>query len=274
MSLRTILRLLGLVFLLAFCFTPATLAAKKYTLLVVLTHGDDNVSIAPLLAKYAAEGHTVHYAVFTGLQDPSGEPGSAAREELMCASRALGVRETFVTRNPAGELQQTVAAVAGRLIELIEQTRPDVIITWGPDGITGHFRHIMVGGVVTRVFQQQGLLGHRPRKLYYIAYSEARLPDARSPFGGLSAGSARGDILAGPFGTVSDVFITTRVDGSRHLKQTREAIACHTIPKGESNGGWQREWYERLATTFGGEVSLRLVLPASGGRETDIFKGL
>ncbi len=73
---------------------------------------------------------------------------------------------------------------------------------------------------------------------------------------------------------MSDIFITTRVDGRPHLKQTRDAIACFTIPKGESNKEWQREWYERLATTLGGTVSLRRVMPASGGRETDIFKGL
>jgi LmbE family N-acetylglucosaminyl deacetylase len=274
MSLRTILRLLGVGILLAFCFTPATLAAKKYTLLVVLTHRDDNVAIAPLLAKYAAEGHAVHFAMFTGVQDPTGEPGSPAREELMCASRALGVKETFVMRGPAGDGNATAQAVAERLIEIIDVTRPDVVVTWGPDGLTGHGRHIMVGNVVTRVFQQQALLKHRPRKLYYIAYPEARLPDTRLPFGGLASGSDRGEILAGPFGTVSDTFITTKVDGRPHLKQTREAIACHTIPKGEANKEWQREWYERLATTLGGTVSLRLVLPASGGRETDIFRGL
>jgi hypothetical protein len=100
------------------------------------------------------------------------------------------------------------------------------------------------------------------------------LPDTRLPFGVLAAGSDRGEALAGPFGTVSDIFITTRVDGRRHLNQTRAAIACHTIPKGELNKEWQLEWYERLATTLGGTVSLRLVMPASGDRETDIFKGL
>lgn len=268
MSLRTILRLLGASCLLLFCLTHATFAAKKYTVMVVLTHGDDNVSIAPLLAKYAAEGHTVHYAVFTGLQDPSGEPGSTAREEVMCASRALGVRETFVLRNPAGELQQIVAAVAGRLIELIDQTKPDVLITWGPDGFTGHFRHIMVGVVVTRLFQQQGLLKHKPRKLYYIAFPEARFPDTRLPF------SAKASDEAGPLGTVSEKFITTEVDGNRYMKQTREAIACHTLPTRESDKVWRQEWHQRLETTLGGKVFLRLALPAPRGRETDIFKGL
>jgi len=186
----------------------------------------------------------------------------------MCASRALGVRETFVLRNPAGELQQIVAAVAGRLIELINQTKPDVLITWGPDGFTGHFRHIMVGGVVTRVFQQQGLLKHKPRKLYNIAFPEARFPDTRLPF------SAKASDEAGPLGAVSEKFITTEVDGNRYMKQTRGAIACHTLPIRESDKVWRQEWHQRLETTLGGKVFLRLALPAPRGPETDIFKGL
>ncbi len=282
MSLRSVIRLLCAVGPLVVCFPPVAFAAQKHAVLVVLTHGDDKLAIAPLLAKYSSEGHAVNFAVFTGLQDPAGELGTPGREQLMCSSRALGVKETFVMRARAGDANATARrveraeekAVAERLIEIINETKPTVIITWGPDGLTGHPLHIVVGNVVTRLFQQQALLKHKPRKLYYIAYPETRLPDTRLPFGVLAAGSDRGEALAGPFGTVSDIFITTRVDGRRHLNQTRAAIACHTIPKGELNKEWQLEWYERLATTLGGTVSLRLVMPASGDRETDIFKGL
>ncbi|MFN2513970.1 MAG: PIG-L deacetylase family protein, partial [Pyrinomonadaceae bacterium] len=117
--------------------------------------------------------------------------------------------------------------MAERLIQIINETKPMVIITWGPDGLTGHPRHILVGNLVTRLFQQQALLKHKPRKLYYVAYPETHLPDKRLPFGVLASGSDMGETLAGPFGTVSDIFITTRVDGRPHLKQTREAIACY-----------------------------------------------
>lgn len=273
-------RLLAVSFLLAFCFNIQVFAAK-HTVLVVMTHRDDHLSIAPLLAKYAAEGHKVHFAIFPAVHDDTGEPGSRKREELMCASRALGVKETFVMRAPvallSASMRETNAlakAFAERMIEIIDQTRPDVIVTWGPDGLTGHPGHILVSNLITRLFQQQALLKHKPRKLYYVAYPETRLPDKRLPFGMLASGSDIGETLAGPFGTVSDIFITTRVDGRPHLKQTRDAIACFTIPKVELNKEWQREWYERLATTLGGTVSLRRVMPASGGRETNIFKGL
>ena len=97
MLLGSMFRLLAVSFLLAFCFNIQVFAAK-HTVLVVMTHRDDHLSIAPLLAKYAAEGHKVHFAIFPAVHDDTGEPGSRKREELMCASRALGVKETFVMR--------------------------------------------------------------------------------------------------------------------------------------------------------------------------------
>jgi len=88
-------------------FTHVAFASKKHTVVVVLTHGDDKLAIAPLLAKYSSEGHAVYFAVFTGLQDPAGDPGTPGREQLMCSSRALGVKETFVTRARAGDVNAT-----------------------------------------------------------------------------------------------------------------------------------------------------------------------
>lgn len=265
MSLGSMCRIFALSFLFVLCFNIEAFA-KKFTLLVVLTHGDDVVSIAPLLPKYAAEGHVVHFAIFTGAQNPSDVEGSPVREGILCASRALGIKENFIMRGPAGTEAPTTKAIAERLIEIINQTKPDVIITWGPDGLTGHPRHMLVSSVVTRVVQQQAHLKHKPRKLYHIAYPESLFPESKQPFGGIAD-------TDGPFGTVTDSFITTKVDGSRYLKQTRDSIACFTITQ-EDNKKWQQSWNERVTTTLGGAVYLRLVLPASGRRETDIFKGL
>ena len=251
---------------------PMASVAKKYTVMIVLTHGDDVASITPLAAKYAAEGHTVHHAIFPGLQGAIGEePDSKGREELRCASRALGMAETFVTRGPEGQGHNTTAAIAARMVELIDETKPDVIITWGPDGLTGHPRHILVGNVVTRVFQQQSRLAHRPRKLYYIAYPEDRFPETRAPFGGI--------FPTVPLGTVSDRFITTRVDARKYLTQSRLATACYTTPDlapraARNERTFEQEWNHRTATTLDGIVFLRLALPAGRLDETDIFTGL
>jgi LmbE family N-acetylglucosaminyl deacetylase len=247
-------------------------AASKHTILVVLTHGDDDVSIAPLIARYASEGQTVFYATFTGPQDPSGVEHSPARQELLCASKAMGVKDTFVNAPPNGQGMESTRDIlaferrtAERLIDLINRLKPDVIITWGPDGLTGHPLHITVGTVVTRVFQEQQLFAYKPRKLYYIAYPASRFPN-HAVFGSIS------EKLTG----VSGGFITTRIDGSRFLQQTRDAIACHTTPRGgfSSNSEWQQAWIDNVITTLGGRAFLRLVFPVGGSSEADILKGL
>ena len=267
MSVDSLCRMLALSFLFVLCFNIQVFA-KKYTLLVALTHSDDVASIAPLLPKYSAEGHTIYYAIFPGVQTAARyEIGGTSRENVDCGSRVMGIKESFIqVRTVAGDGYDTQKAVAERLIEIINQTKPDVIITWGPDGLTGHGGHIMVGNVVTRLFQQQSLLKYKPRKLYYIAYPESRFPESRLPLGQIAD-------VDGPFGTVSDQFITTKIDGSRYLKQTREALACFTVTQ-EDNQKWQQKWNERITTTLGGTVYLRLVIPAARGQETDIFKGL
>jgi LmbE family N-acetylglucosaminyl deacetylase len=265
----TTLGLFASIIALLLCGHPGAAAAKKHVLLVVLTHGDDNVALAPLMARYSTEGHTVDYAMFTGLQDLSGEENSPARGEVLCASRALGVHETFVMRGPEGVGFDTQSAIAVRLIALIDQTKPDVIVTWGVDGVNGNPRHLLVSNVVTRVFQKQTLLTHQPHKLYYIAMPESRFPTDRGDFG---IGNNTGPFLA----TVTDRFITTRVDGTRYLAQAREAIACHTTAHGQysTNADWQQAWATHMTKTLRGTVFLRLAIPVNTRRETDIFDGL
>jgi len=253
-------------FVLATCCVSTAVAAKKNILLVVLTHGDDYVAIAPLIARAAAEGHTVDYAMFTGVQDLAGIEGSPARAEALCGAKALGVKDMFVMRGPAGESFDAIAAIAERLITIIDQTKPDVIVTWGPDGLTGHPRHILVSTVVTRVFQQRRLLAFAPRKLYYIAFPESAYP-AKPDFSRIADEA---------FGTVSDDLITTKVDGRQYLTQAQAAIACHTLAQGgyPSNAEWRQAWIAHTTRTLGGTVFLRRVFPAVGQRETDIFHGL
>jgi LmbE family N-acetylglucosaminyl deacetylase len=259
--------------------TGKNLLAKKYTLLIVLTHADDFISIAPLIPKYAAEGHAVYYLALTGTIDSTiMAPGGIMYTQMQCAATALGFREAtaFVDPNNQEQRMQQMRSVAwnGRhIIASIDSIKPDVLITWGPDGFSGNMRHILVSNVVTRVFQQQSLLKHKPRKLYYITYPESLFPDDRIPLGVMAAGSNANNNEAGPFGTLTDAFITTVINAKGYLKQARNALACFTLIKKDENKVWQEQWYDRLSNTLGGKVYLRLVYPATSGKE-DIFKGL
>jgi LmbE family N-acetylglucosaminyl deacetylase len=251
-----------------------TLSAKKYNLLIILCHADDYVSIAPLIPKYASKGHSIYYLALTGRIDSVHMvAGGTKYEQMKCATAALGFLEATAFVDP-NEGMRSVAWNGRHIIEAINRIKPEVVITWGSDGLTGNMRHVLVGNIVTRVFQQQSLLQHKPGKLYYITYPESLLPDERMPIGIMAAGSAVNNNEAGPFGTVSDNFITTVVDAKDYLKQTRSALACLTFPKGDENNIWQEEWYKRLSTTLNGNVYLRLVFPASQAIETSIFQGL
>jgi len=244
----------------------------KHSILAVFAHPDDEMSVGALLARLAAGGHDVYLASVTSGQKgarahagiPAGEAlGRAREEELRCAALQLGIHEPFLL----GFEDQGIAApavmeqVARRLRLIFEETRPDVVITFGPDGVTGHPDHRITGEIATLVFQQQGLLAHKPRKLYYVALPESLFE--RHPLG-------RERTLY----TVSDVFITTEIDCRDSLEASLRALECHRSQFAPELMSRLRDLHAEL---LAGRVFLRLALSAGGSpgsRERSIFEGL
>jgi LmbE family N-acetylglucosaminyl deacetylase len=222
----------------------------------------------------AAEGHDVYLVSITSGQKgfrphfnmPMGDAlGAVREEELRASARALGIHEPYLLGfEDQGISTHAVAEeVAARLREIIEVTRPDVVLTWGPDGITGHPDHRMASNITTVVFQQQSRLEHKPRKLYYVVFPESRFASDPDPLNRRRL-----------FLTVSDDFVTTEIDCRAHLEPALAAIRCH-------KSQWRPERMEQVhgmyARVFDGRVFLRLALsrvapPAA--RETSIWEGL
>lgn len=267
------LRFLLLFSFLALIFGGSMQAAEKHAVLAVFAHPDDETSVGALLAKLADEGHSVYLVSITSGQKgvtahagiPAGEKlGAAREEELRCAAKALGIHEPFLLgfedqgiSSPAAK-----AKVAGRLREIISQVKPDVIVTWGPDGVTGHPDHRAASNITTEVFQQRSLLKHRPRKLYYVVVPESRLHGLAPPFD------------ERPPRAVSDLFITTQIDCRPFQSNLKASVACHKTQ-------WTPEMMEALLTlnagTLDGRVFLRLALSdvsAETAKETSLFDGL
>lgn len=226
------------------------------------------------MARYAAEGHDVWLVSITSGQKgfrghfnmPAGdELGRVREEELRSAARALGIHEPFLLGfQDQGIAPSSVAEqVAARLREIVHQTRPDVLLTWGPDGITGHVDHRMASAIATCVFQQQGALQHKPRKLYFLTYPESLFSSDPDPLD-----------RKRHFLTVSDEFITTVVDARDYLPLGLRAMQCHQSQWRPERMVQVHQMFTRL---FGGNAYLRLALsrvPRPAGRETDIFAGL
>jgi N-acetylglucosamine malate deacetylase 2 len=150
------------------------------TLMVVLAHPDDeSFPIGGTLAKAAAEGKRVHLVVAT--RGEAGIPGKSVREtailreaELRRACAELGVQQLTLLDYRDGELANIPdRAGAARLLALMRHAQPDVVITFGPDGISGHPDHLAVHSWTTAAFDQYTQEQERPLRLYYIAPSEA-----------------------------------------------------------------------------------------------------
>jgi N-acetylglucosamine malate deacetylase 2 len=177
------------------------------TLIVILAHPDDETfPMGGTLAKAAAEGKRVH--LITATRGERGISGKRAAEtavlreaELRRACAELGVQQLTFLDYVDGTLANIPdSAGAARLLELMRQSRPDVVVTFGPDGISGHPDHLAVYRWTTAAFDQYQEEVERPLRLYYIAPSEATqqgcgIPPPAKAVGGPLAFIDVGDFL-------------------------------------------------------------------------------
>ena len=122
------------------------------TILGVWAHPDDEAYLsAGLMATAVAAGRRVVCVTATKgeagfpVEDPrSTQELAAARVvELESCLQILGVTEhRFLHYADGGCAEVDDAEAAGRIAEIIDEVRPDTVLTFGPDGATGHPDHI------------------------------------------------------------------------------------------------------------------------------------
>jgi LmbE family N-acetylglucosaminyl deacetylase len=154
---------------------------KARTLVAVWAHADDEGPVAPILARYAREGVQVHMIIATdGAQGaantsvPRGPEIAKLRvDEARCSAQALGVNSPILLGFPDGALGHYNAdpallfRVTQRVHDELQRLRPDVLITWGPDGGYGHPDHRLVSSIVTQLVRA-GAPGV-PQRLFYAS---------------------------------------------------------------------------------------------------------
>jgi len=83
-------------------------------------------------------------------------------EEARCATDALGIHPPILLGYPDGQLGNygddpgRLYSLTQRINEELQRLRPDAIITWGPDGGTGHPDHRLVSDIVTQLVRADG----------------------------------------------------------------------------------------------------------------------
>lgn len=168
--------------------------AAARTVLVIAAHPDDELFMAPAIASEARGGSRVVIVYATSGDAGPGvsgmEKGEALamkrQQEAYCAAKALGALPVYLgfpdgkLADAAGAGDSTAAQLREKLREQIIGRRPDVIMTWGPDGGYGHPDHRMVSALTTEVAQSLDK-DIRP-SLLYSGIAAGRMP-AETPFG-------------------------------------------------------------------------------------------
>ncbi|MFT4866622.1 MAG: LmbE family N-acetylglucosaminyl deacetylase [Ilumatobacter sp.] len=137
-----------------------TLRLEGATVLAVWAHPDDESYLGGrLMAAAAAAGGRVVNVTATlgehGTPDPvTMPPGRLARirqHELDHALQALGVSESITLGYEDGTLDTIDPDLgARRIMTVLDEIDPDVVVSFGPDGFTGHPDHIAVGAWTER----------------------------------------------------------------------------------------------------------------------------
>jgi LmbE family N-acetylglucosaminyl deacetylase len=159
--------------------------AKQKTLLAIFPHPDDESAIAEVLIKYRGLGYNVQLIIATDGKDgtrvtkiPAGDSlGKLRKEETRCACRIMGITEPVFlgierldTKIGVGKYFGEHKRFLDTLKILIPKMKPDIILTFGPDGDTHHAEHIVAGTTITELLLQEGWVEKYP--LYYVAWTK------------------------------------------------------------------------------------------------------
>lgn len=235
------------------------------TLVAVFAHADDETPVAPVLAGYARRGTEVYVIIATdGAQGgahttiPRGPELAAVRaEEARCAAGALGIHLPILLGYPDAQLGNYVQdptrvfKLAEDLSQHLKRLLPGALLTWGPDGGTGHPDHRLVSSVVTQLVRAgaEGATEH----LFY----------ASIPVEAMRAANPSRPAIPSlvPLAKYLSVHVPiTRAD----IDAAARAMACHRTQYSEDV---VRRLLDAQAENWNGTLSLVPFMPTDGGSD-------
>lgn len=200
--------------------------------------------------------------------------GGAIRQHLL-GYRDSGMMGTDANEHPDAFWKADLEAAAARLIEIVREARPAVIVTYDENGNYGHPDHINAARIARDAYRASQGDAWQVSRFYEIAFARERwfglmremkergiaLPwdldavvdappaDALNPSNAAAVAQV-GEAIEGDeaeaidFGRGEDE-ITTRVDVSAHLDAKRRSMDCHKTQRQDL--GWLLDLPEDLA---------------------------
>ena len=254
-----------LVLVVSILLVPSPLEAQqtRRSLVAVFAHPDDERIVGPLLARYAREGHDVHLVIATdgrlGVREHAGVPAGDSlahirADEARCAAAELGIHPPILLGLEDAGLASfdSLGRLRDELRRVFRDLEPDVIISFGPEGGTGHPDHRLVGVVATEVVQTGG--AGIPQTLYYPSLPAERMSEAPP---------ARPEVT-----TVPQQHLSIAVPfAPEDLEAARRSFACHHT---QYTGAEMAAIMRYLEHGFDGAVHMR-PWHATAEPRTDLF---
>ena len=278
-------------------------------LLAVLAHPDDETFLCGgTLARYASEGGRVSLICATRgeagkISDPNlAQPenlGEVRENELRAACRVLGIRDVTVlgyrdsgmegsedNQHPRAFSRADLGEIVGHVVEVVRRMRPQVVLTFDPNGSYGHPDHVAAHTATVQAFSAasnpsrypehliRGLVPHRPERLYYAVFPRSAVRSIRDAIRETGTHSDFLELDPESMG-VPDEEITTVLDVGEYVDRKRDAARCHKtqiqdgdpfdwLPEALRLDLLAREHFVRVEPPFNG---------SAGSKELDLFRG-
>jgi LmbE family N-acetylglucosaminyl deacetylase len=263
-------------------------------LLAVFAHPDDeSMGMGGTLAKYSASGVETHLVCatrgergwFGGAESHPGFDVLAQTRtvELENAVKELGMKSLNFLDYVDGDLDQANhAEVIKKIAAHIRNIKPQVVVTFSPDGGYGHPDHIAIGQFTCAAIvcaadatyqDAENLPAHRVSKLYYMVDGESFI-NLIAPFMGDMTfpvdDQLRGEVAW------KDWMITTRIDMAEHCRAAWRAIQCHQSQLPTLGALAEMNADAAIAVLAMQGTFYRAYSLVNGGRktETDLLEGL
>jgi LmbE family N-acetylglucosaminyl deacetylase len=275
------------------------------TLLAVYAHPDDeSFGTGGTLARYAAEGVRVALVCATrGEAGEIAEPnlatletlGSVREAELRCAAETLGLTELIIldyrdsgmagspdNRHPRALVNAPQEEVVRQLVGIIRRLRPQVVMTFEPNGGYGHPDHIAIHRHTVAAFHaaadptrypEQGT-AWQPSRLFYTGIPRSFFLKLRDRLAALGRDTSSFDRFAEKGIGWPDVEIHVALDVGAVFEIKWAAFHCHRtqfgpdhlfrlLPEDEIREMMRYEYFAQAWPPLG-----------YGYRLSDLFEGL
>jgi len=275
------------------------------TLLAVYAHPDDEAfGTGGSLAQYTAAGVEVVLVCATRgevgeISDPSfATPetlGEVRESELRCAAETMGVKQLFFldyrdsgmdgtpeNRDPRAFINAPAAEVVAKLVEIIRRVKPDIVVTFEPNGGYGHPDHIAIHNHTVAAFHASADPARNPdlgptwhaQRLFYSAIPRSFFREMVAQMKALGEDTSDFDRFEAEGRGWPDEMVNVRINVAATVDAKWEALECHRTQFGPGNL-FRRLPKDKIKKLMSREYfALAWPAPQPGMQLPDLFSGL